>query len=134
LYKNFSPIDTMLDWPPENPFEHSKLLNYYELQEDNDWIRLYLELAVATTNRGTIRDLDDLSNLKIIQVAIDTTPQDVDLVFNRTYFAIVYIQYKDSCEARVGKDVDRVAIVRRAFDEQRGCFSLVGKTLRLPKE
>lgn len=109
-------------------------LNYYELQEDNDWIRLYLELAVATTNRGTIRDLDDLSNLKIIQVAIDTTPQDVDLVFNRTYFAIVYIQYKDSCEARVGKDVDRVAIVRRAFDEQRGCFSLVGKTLRLPKE
>ncbi|KAG7647441.1 Protein MS5 [Arabidopsis thaliana x Arabidopsis arenosa] len=134
LYKNFSPINTMPDWPPENPFEHSKLLNYYELQEDNDWIRLYLELAVATTNRGTIRDLDDLSNLKIIQVAIDTTPQDVDLVFNRTYFAIVYIQYKDSCEARVGKDVDRVAIVRRAFDEQRGCFSLVGKTLRLPKE
>ncbi|KAG7598392.1 Protein MS5, partial [Arabidopsis suecica] len=132
LYKNFSPIDTMPEWPPENPFEHSKLLNSYELQ-DNDWIRLYLELAVATTNRGTIMD-HDLSNLMIVQVAIDTTPQDVDLVFNRTNFAIVYIRYKDSCEARVGKDVDRVAIVRRAFDEQLGCFSLVGKTLSLPKE
>ncbi|CAL9216401.1 unnamed protein product [Arabidopsis halleri] len=133
LYRNFSPIDTMPEWPPENPFEHSKLLSCYERQE-NDWIRLYLELAVATTNRGTITDHNDLSNLKIIQVAIDTTPQDVDLVLNRTNFAIVYIRYKDSCEARVGKDVDRVAIVRRAFHEQLGCFSLVGKTLSLPKE
>ncbi|CAH8272465.1 unnamed protein product [Arabidopsis lyrata] len=123
----------MPEWPPENPFEHSKLLSSYELQ-DNDWIRLYLELAVSTTNRATVMVHDDLSNLMIVQVVIDTTPQDVDLVFNRTNFAIVYIMYKDSCEARVGKDVDRVAIVRRAFDEQRGCFSLVGKTLSLPKE
>jgi len=49
----------------------------------------------------------------------------VDEEFNRKNVAIV--RYKDSC----GKDVDRVAIVGRAFTEQMGCFSLVGQTLSL---
>ncbi|XP_019095585.1 PREDICTED: UPF0725 protein At3g25080-like [Camelina sativa] len=109
---------------------HTFALNESELQDDIDCVRLYLELAVATTNRGTSMD-HDLSNLQIVQVAKDNTPQDVDPVFNGKNVAIFYIRYKDSCEARVGKDVDRVAIVRRAFYEKRGCFALVGKTLSL---
>ncbi|KAH0878531.1 hypothetical protein HID58_065925 [Brassica napus] len=113
---------TFPEWPPKNPFKKSNrcyVLKKSELRENDDWIRLYLELAVATTNRNTLEN-HLVSNLKIVKVAIDTSTQEgLDL------FAIVYIRYKDSCEARVGKDVDRVAVVRRFFNEGMGSFSLV---------
>ncbi|CAN7043614.1 unnamed protein product [Brassica oleracea var. botrytis] len=117
---------TFPEWPPKNPFKKSNrcyVLKKSELRENDDWIRLYLELAVATTNRNTLEN-HLVSNLKIVKVAIDTSTQEgLDL------FAIVYIRYKDSCEARVGKDVDRVAVVRRFFNEGMGSFSLVGQNL-----
>ncbi|CAH2072240.1 unnamed protein product [Thlaspi arvense] len=138
--KNFLLVKSTPKWPRENPFENSKrchVLKDSELQENKDWISLYLELAVAATNRDSLED-HDLSHLKIIKVAIDTSTQDVEEgLKNAKYFAIVYIRYKDSCEARVGKDVDRVAVVRRAFNERHGCFSLLGQTLSsdiLPKK
>ena len=94
------------------------------MRENDDWIRLYLELAVAASNRDTLEN-HLVSNLKIVKVAIDTTSTQEGL----DLFAIVYIRYKDSCEARVGKDVDRVAVVRRFFNEGMGSFSLVGQNL-----
>ncbi|CAN6976018.1 hypothetical protein IGI04_036936 [Brassica rapa subsp. trilocularis] len=118
---------TFPEWPPKNPFKKSNrcyVLKKSELRENDDWIRLYLELAVATTNRNTLEN-HLVSNLKIVKVAIDTTSTQEGL----DLFAIVYIRYKDSCEARVGKDVDRVAVVRRFFNEGMGSFSLVGQNL-----
>ncbi|XP_013588199.1 PREDICTED: UPF0725 protein At1g19060-like isoform X3 [Brassica oleracea var. oleracea] len=120
-------LHTFPEWPPKNPFKKSKrcyVLKKSELRENDDWIRLYLELAVATTNRNTLEN-HLVSNLKIVKVAIDTTSTQEGL----DLFAIVYIRYKDSCEARVGKDVDRVAVVRRFFNEGMGSFSLVGQNL-----
>ncbi|ESQ46832.1 hypothetical protein EUTSA_v10027826mg [Eutrema salsugineum] len=122
-------VITMPEWPPQNPFENCYVLNESELElEENHWVRLYLELAVAKPNRNTN---PDVSNLKIVKVAIDTSTKDADDAeeLNGKNVAVVYIHYKDSCEARVGKDVDRVAIVRRAFCERFDCFSLVGQTL-----
>ncbi|XP_010412935.1 PREDICTED: uncharacterized protein LOC104699308 [Camelina sativa] len=67
----------------------------------------------------------DLSDLKIVNVAIDTS-QDLSEGLNAKN-ATVYISYKDSCEARVGKDVDRIAIVRRTFCERTRQFTLRGR-------
>ncbi|CAH8391339.1 unnamed protein product [Eruca vesicaria subsp. sativa] len=121
-------LHTFPEWPPKNPFKKSKrcyVLKKSELRENDDWIRLYLELAVATSNRGDTLENHLVSNLKIVKVAIDTTSTQEGL----DLFAIVYIRYKDSCKARVGKDVDRVAVVRRFFNEGMGAFSLVGQNL-----
>ncbi|CAH8265302.1 unnamed protein product [Arabidopsis lyrata] len=112
----------MPEWPTEDPFDNGKrfyVLKNSEMQ-DNDWIRLYLELAVAKYTSD--KKDPDLSNLKIVNVAIDI--QDLNEGLNAKN-ATVYISYKD--EARVGKDVDRIAIARRNFDERTGCFSLMGK-------
>ncbi|KAF3516425.1 hypothetical protein DY000_02059049 [Brassica cretica] len=120
-------LHTFPEWPPKNPFKKSKrcyVLKKSELRENDDWIRLYLELVVAASNRDTLEN-HLVSNLKIVKVAIDTTSTQEGL----DLFAIVYIRYKDSCEARVGKDVDRVAVVRRFFNEGMGSFSLVGQNL-----
>ncbi|CAH8391320.1 unnamed protein product [Eruca vesicaria subsp. sativa] len=120
-------LHTFPEWPPKNPFKKSKrcyVLKKSELRENDDWIRLYLELAVAASNRDTLEN-HLVSNLKIVKVAIDTTSTQEGL----DLFAIVYIRYKDSCKARVGKDVDRVAVVRRFFSEGMGAFSLVGQNL-----
>ncbi|KAL1190912.1 hypothetical protein V5N11_025655 [Cardamine amara subsp. amara] len=111
--------------PPEDLFENRKqfyVINESELQH-NDWIRLYLELAVATSHRHTDHDL---SNLKIVKVAIETTEQDPNEGSLNAINALVYIRYKDFCESRVGKDVDRIAIVRRTFKESKGGFILEG--------
>uniref|UniRef100_A0A1J3HGC5 UPF0725 protein n=2 Tax=Noccaea caerulescens TaxID=107243 RepID=A0A1J3HGC5_NOCCA len=115
-----------------------RLLEKSEVQENNDWIRLYLELAIATTNRSRVEN-HDLSDLKIVKVAVDTSKQDVEEgLEDSKLFAIVYITYKDSWEdARLGKQhaVDRLAIVRRAFDEFYGSFTLVGQTREIiPKK
>ncbi|ESQ31462.1 hypothetical protein EUTSA_v10004573mg [Eutrema salsugineum] len=104
------------EWPPENPFEKCYLVKESELQ-DNDWIRLYLELAVATT---TGRDCGLSNKLEIVKVAIDDALNAKN--------AIIYIRYNDLYKAELGKDSDRIAIVRRSFDEDTGCFMLVGQT------
>ncbi|XP_019102070.1 PREDICTED: UPF0725 protein At3g57210-like [Camelina sativa] len=116
---------SMPEWPTEDPFDNRKrfyVLNKSEVQ-DNDWIRLYLELAVAKYR--SINMDPDLSDLKIVNVAIDTS-QDLSEGLNAKN-ATVYISYKDSCEARVGKDVDRIAIVRRTFCERTRQFTLRGR-------
>ncbi|KAF8102018.1 hypothetical protein N665_0201s0309 [Sinapis alba] len=112
----------VLELPQENPFGGTNrfyLLKDSEVQ-DNDWIRLYLELAVATTNRKLGRVKNSLTNLKILKVAMESTQGLCD------FDAVFYIRYDDDCEARVGKDVDRVAIVRRILDKQSEVLSLHG--------
>ncbi|KAG7578624.1 Protein MS5 [Arabidopsis thaliana x Arabidopsis arenosa] len=92
-----------------------------ELQDNNDWIRLYLELVVATTDRNREASDFGLSNLEIVNVAIDA-----EGLYARN--AIFYIRYKDLYKARLGKaDFDRFAIVRRSYDEDTGLFTLVGQ-------
>ncbi|ESQ46851.1 hypothetical protein EUTSA_v10028292mg, partial [Eutrema salsugineum] len=91
--------------------------------QDNDWIRLYVELAVATTKRNSM-DIPDLSNLEILEVAVESI-QDWPSVGLGNVFcdAIFYIRYKDGCN--VDRNVDRIAMVRRICDERKGCLSLL---------
>jgi len=64
----------------------------------NDWILLYLEVAVATTHRSNGK-YHDLSDLKIFESSEDVEPpNEVSLnVIN----VIVYIVYKDFYESRL---------------------------------
>ncbi|XP_020888012.1 UPF0725 protein EMB2204 [Arabidopsis lyrata subsp. lyrata] len=117
--------------PPENPFQDDTD-RFYVLKKSevkkNDWIRLYLELAVATTKRHHIKH--GVANLKILRVALDTTPDPCRPSEKglHAYDAIFYIRYTDSCKARAGEDGDRVAIVRRIWDEKPQVFRIVGRT------
>ncbi|CAA7042187.1 unnamed protein product [Microthlaspi erraticum] len=121
--RRYGLIGLMPKLPAEDPFKEDDTITsrFYvfkesELQE-KDWIRLYLELAVATSNRQRAK-IHSLTNLKILKAAMEIT-RDPD-------GAILYIRYEDSCEARVGKDVDRIALVRRILDKDTGSLSLVG--------
>ncbi|CAH8271805.1 unnamed protein product [Arabidopsis lyrata] len=109
--------------PLENPFETYYLVKESELQE-NAWVLLYLQLAVATTHR--YREAKDfgLPNLEILDVAID----DEQGLYAKN--AVFYIRYKDYLyKSNLAHDLDRIAIVRRCFDKATGCFSLVGQNL-----
>lgn len=118
-------MGSLPEFPQENPFENENrfyLVDESEL-EDNDWIRLYLELSVARSD-WTSKD-HDLSHLKIVNVAIETMepPSESSLTAKN---ATVYIRYIDSCVARCGQKFDRIAVVRRRFNERTGCFILDG--------
>ncbi|CAN6934241.1 unnamed protein product [Brassica oleracea] len=120
--------------PKHNPFQktnRSYVLNKSELQ-DHDCISLYLELAIATTHRHSSRD-PDLSNLEILEVAIEST-QDLEPseALGSASDAIFYIRYKDL--SRVKSDVDCIAIVRRICHEQTGTFRLVGQIKTIPQK
>ncbi|CAD5333671.1 unnamed protein product [Arabidopsis thaliana] len=86
--------------PPEDIFENRK--RFYVVEESklqvNEWILLYLELAVATTHRSNGK-YHDLSDLKIFESSEDVEPpNEVSLnVIN----VIVYIVYKDFYESRL---------------------------------
>ncbi|EOA38016.1 hypothetical protein CARUB_v10009487mg [Capsella rubella] len=128
--KSFEHDDNLPELPTENPFRDTNrfyLVKKSELEDNaNDWIRLYLELAVARKCRMFIKG-EDLSNLEIVKVALQkTSSQDPNEGHFNAKNTTVYISYRDTSEARVGKDVDRIAVVRRSFDEQSSCFSLVG--------
>ncbi|EOA21051.1 hypothetical protein CARUB_v10001392mg [Capsella rubella] len=107
--------------PPLNPFDTYYLVKESELLE-NPWIRLYLELAVAKTDRHNEPKDAGLADLEIVDVAIDAT-NDEGQGLNANN-AVFYIRYKDFYKA----NLDRIAIVRRSFDKATGCFSLVGQT------
>ncbi|XP_010454406.1 PREDICTED: UPF0725 protein At3g25080 isoform X2 [Camelina sativa] len=119
------PDMTLPTCPPENPFQTYYLLKESELQE-NSWIRLYLELAVAKTDRHCKAKGAGLSNLEIVDVAIDAANNEEGLYANNALF---YIRYRDLYKANLGEPLDRIAIVRRSFDKPTGCFCLVGQSL-----
>lgn len=76
------------------------------MQCNDDWIRLYVELAVAIDIRAT-----DL-NFKILEVSTDRKDDEGLYAENAT----LYIGYKDLHEERLGKSCHRVAVVRRSFE------------------
>ncbi|CAA7040264.1 unnamed protein product [Microthlaspi erraticum] len=104
------------EWPAENPFE-----KYYLVKEpDNEWIRLYMELVVVTNDWD--RKAEDFGpKLEIVKVAMDANGEGPDALN-----AVFYLRFKDLYEAQIGKALDRFAIVRRRFNEEKGSFSLVG--------
>ncbi|KAF8083052.1 hypothetical protein N665_0794s0013 [Sinapis alba] len=101
------------EWPAEDPFEKHCLVKS-EVEDNDEWIRLYLELAVAITEAR-----DGLRNLEIVKVATD-----VDGGVNAKN-ATFYIRYNDLSR---GEHSDCIAIVRRSFDEDTGCFILTGQS------
>ncbi|CAA7055482.1 unnamed protein product [Microthlaspi erraticum] len=115
------------EWPSDNSFSDTKrfyVVKKSELQDDaNDWIRLYVELAIAIYPSLDWED-DDLSNLEIVDVAIESTQGPSEGLNAKN--ATVYIRFRDPSEARVGMEVDRVAMVRRSYDEESGWFNLTG--------
>ncbi|CAA7040242.1 unnamed protein product [Microthlaspi erraticum] len=113
-------VDSSLpEWPHENPFQKYYLVKESELQE-NDWIRLYIELAVAIV-KNRKRKAFGPPKLEIVKVAMDANGEGLNALN-----AIFYVRYKDLNEAEIGKALDRFAIVRRRFHEDTQCFSLVG--------
>ncbi|KAG7584347.1 Protein MS5 [Arabidopsis suecica] len=126
----------MPELPPVNPFQDDtdrfRLLKKSEVLK-NEWIRLYLQLAVATSNRNHLEE--GVANLKILKVAMEIKPHlEEEEPFYKglgAYDAVFYIRYKDPCKARAGDDVDRVAIVRRVVDVHLETFILVGRTQTL---
>ncbi|CAN8308383.1 unnamed protein product [Cochlearia groenlandica] len=109
-------------------YDYSDTSRFYIVKEselkDNDWIRLYLELAAATTDRNNI-DSDALSQLEILEVAIETkdyvNPPEERL--NKEN-AIFYIRFRGGR----GYPVDHIAVARRSFvtNDSRVCFHLGG--------
>ncbi|KAF8083051.1 hypothetical protein N665_0794s0012 [Sinapis alba] len=116
-------VDTsMPEWPPENPFERHCLGK--EEVKSCDWIRLYVRLALAT--RKDRRDGDSKLKFKILKVATDlvSPPHELNAI-NATF----YILYNVLPEAAArGEGSDHIAIVRRRFDEDTGCFVVVGQS------
>ncbi|WZZ29794.1 hypothetical protein YC2023_013195 [Brassica napus] len=106
---------SMPEWPPENPFERHCLGK--EEVNSNDWIRLYVELALAATED---RDGELKFKLKIVNVATDLLDGGLN-ARNATF----YIRYLDKSK---GEESDCIACVRRRIDEETGCFILVGQT------
>ncbi|CAA7040262.1 unnamed protein product [Microthlaspi erraticum] len=113
-------VDSSLpEWPAENPFQKYYLVKESELQ-DNDWILLYIELAIAIVTNSEGKDFGP-PKLEIVKVAMDAKDEGLNALN-----AIFYVRYKDLNEAEIGKALDRFAIVRRRFHEDTQCFSLVG--------
>jgi hypothetical protein len=101
------------------------ILEESELQ-NNDWVRLYLELALCANDRG-ISDDSVLSQLHILKVAIGLAEYWAQRVTKHSTF--VYITFKGLARARVGElgeHVERKVIVRRIIDMDSGCLTLQG--------
>ncbi|CAL9248707.1 unnamed protein product [Arabidopsis halleri] len=110
------------------PSDFNDTQRFYEVKEselqDNDWIRLYLELALCTNDRNL--EVSDLSQLQIVNVAIEGIQGNATL---QAATANVYITFKGLAMSRVGElgeHVVRKVIVRRAINELTGCMTLLG--------
>ncbi|CAN7004522.1 unnamed protein product [Brassica oleracea var. botrytis] len=108
-------------WPTDfDDTERFYLLKDPELQ-GNDWIRLYLELALCSNDRNIPER--HVSQLQIVRVAVETIEY---VVVSNVNF---YITFKGLHVAQVGEDgehVERTVIVRRFVDLSTGYFTLKG--------
>jgi len=100
-----------------------------------DWISMYLELVITTTDKSISIKPEVLSKLEIVKVAIETATKDEEPSNERlkAYRAHVYITFKGLAEPRahervfeIGEHVERQAIVRRVMGH-RGDLTLKGK-------
>ncbi|KFK35460.1 hypothetical protein AALP_AA5G286900 [Arabis alpina] len=127
-YITFDAKDPAAD---EYPTFQTRLTNS-ERQANDDWITLYLKLEVAPTHGDP-----DHSTLRIVNVAMDARVYAKGDGRLNSINATIYISYKDLCEKRVGKDFDRIAVVKSSYNHKSGCFTLLGRNLSiktLPKE
>ncbi|CAF1920691.1 unnamed protein product [Brassica oleracea] len=99
------------------------ILRIQHLKESEDWIRLYLEIALCSNDRNIPES--HLSKLQIVRVARERSPiEHVDATST-----IFYITFKGLPVARVGEDgehVERRVIIRRYVDLSTGYFTLMG--------
>ncbi|CAN8268102.1 unnamed protein product [Cochlearia groenlandica] len=103
-----------------NTIHLNSLVKESELK-DNDWIRLYLELAAATTDRNNI-DSDYFQHLEVaIETKDNVNPPEERL--NKEN-AIFYIRFRGGR----GYPVDHIVVARRTFvtNDSRVCFHLGG--------
>ncbi|CAH2066211.1 unnamed protein product, partial [Thlaspi arvense] len=108
--------DSLPEWPPqEDPFEKHYLAKDSELADNDEWIRLYVKLAVAKSGRASEIDFENL------KVAMDASDEGLN-----AKKADFYIRYRDLHE-----DHDHVTIVRRSFVQDNGILNLVGRTRSL---
>ncbi|CAH8357028.1 unnamed protein product [Eruca vesicaria subsp. sativa] len=119
-------------WPSSDDDKSSRFL--YEVLEseweENDWISLYLEVAVVTTDRQN--DNPNLSGLKILNVVVETEENLPKETLLKCFGSVVvYIIYDQDVGGENGV-CKRRAIVRRTVDLISKCFCLVGYTLPFP--
>ncbi|CAN8291041.1 unnamed protein product [Cochlearia groenlandica] len=112
-------------WPSVNDFNDQKRFYLVKNPElaDNDWIALYMELALCVDDIKITERM--LSQLKILKVAIETK-EEVQPPNERlkAKCANVYITFKGLAKGSIGKDVERNVIVRRVIDERTGYLTL----------
>ncbi|KAJ4900636.1 UPF0725 protein EMB2204 [Raphanus sativus] len=101
----------------------SSLPNVPELPQEDPFVE---DGTNRFYNCSRIQSLKTMTG-SILEVAIESTQGLGD------YDAVFYIRYDDSCEARVGKDIHRVAIVRRFFDKQSEVLYLLGHNQSINK-
>ncbi|KAL0694631.1 hypothetical protein Bca4012_061811 [Brassica carinata] len=112
-------------WPSSEMFAQRRfyMLNEHELR-NTDWVRIYLDLAHSTCDRGM--NESQLSDFNIEQVAIRSLsgaePPRLD-----SKSVVVYMVYKDLAKDRLGEPCYRKAIIRRVYDESSGSLTFQGK-------
>ncbi|CAN6877632.1 unnamed protein product [Brassica oleracea] len=112
-------------WPSSEMFAQRRFytLNEHELR-NTDWVRLYLDLAHSTCDRGMTES--QLSDFYIEKVAIrslsDADPPRLD-----SKSVVVYMVYKDLAKDRLGEPCYRKAIIRRVYDESSRSLTFQGK-------
>ncbi|KAJ0234095.1 hypothetical protein HA466_0276370 [Hirschfeldia incana] len=131
---NTDQFDDNRDLPEWPSFADDKSRFLYEVMEsewkENDWIGLYLEVAVVTTNRRNHNP--NLSGLKILDVVVETEENLPKETLLKCFTSVVvYISYDQDLGGDSGV-CKRRAIVRRTVDLISKRFGLVGKTRPLP--
>ncbi|CAL9239414.1 unnamed protein product [Arabidopsis halleri] len=117
------------DWPVD-AFDGSQRFYLAEGSElmYTHWIHLYLELAVCKTHMSTSDK--DLSKLKIVKVAIETTEEEPLKAKN----SILYIAFKGLATGGIGEHVERKAIIKSGIGEHTGFLYLNGNLCRGEEE
>ncbi|KAG7655352.1 Protein MS5 [Arabidopsis suecica] len=125
------------DWPTDDVLNDGK--RFYLVKDSEwqatDWISMYLELVITTTDKSISIKPEVLSQLEIVKVAIETATKDEEPSNERlkAYRAHFYITFKGLAEPRaprqvfeIGEHLERQAIVRRVMGH-RGDLTLKGK-------
>ncbi|CAL9216565.1 unnamed protein product [Arabidopsis halleri] len=124
------------DWPSDGAF-HDDKSRFYVLEKSEwqatDWISLYLELLILTTDRGMFGIAQTgLPQVQILRVVIETKGENEDPPDKRlnARSAHVYITFKGLAKSprlvEIGEHVERKAIIRRVIDDS-GYLTLLGK-------
>ncbi|KAJ0256635.1 hypothetical protein HA466_0095650 [Hirschfeldia incana] len=112
-------------WPSSEMFAQQRFYTLTEHEVQNtDWVRLYLDLAHSTCDRGmTESQLSDFHIERVvIQSLSDAVPPRLD-----SKSLVVYMVYKDLAKARLREPCFRKAIIRRVYYDSSGSLTFRGK-------